>query len=1119
MLRNTTARIAVGDHHDRSARPRPSILLLALLSSLVGVALAATSAEPPVQPVHFSVIGDTPYSESEIDEVAEHFDDHNLYSNSEFLVHVGDIKAQGDACSEHHYTTMADVLRMLAVPAFIVPGDNEWTDCVDPDQGWAYWEEHLLGIEQDFCGTPAVASQSARPENFAFFEEDVLFIGITMLSGLPSSVREASADWIDTQFSENASSARAIVIFAQKEPGGPVFDAIVEGGADFGGPILYLHGNGHEWEEDPVFFGAPNMLRVQVDRGNASAPPVHVTVSEAGSFVFDRDPWPSGTQPYNRAPCVDAGPDISLGLSEPAQLQGLVTDDGVPGAPDSLVVTWQRLSGPGSVSFANPSAPATTATFGAAGTYTLELSADDGELTSSSTLRVVVGGGSGSSGGEVTVHEVVTGGSTALASVATASPVSGVDGHLYLAAIATKKNSSVTGVSGLSLTWSPVRTQCSGRGQTGVSVWQAWGNGGGSGGVTASLDSAPTSAVIAVSHFSGASGLGGVGSANTVGISGACDGGVDTGAYSFDLGASGSSSVAYVASAMRNKDHEPGSAYTERAEVHHGASGGETAGLAISDRVVGAPGPIGVNGTFNKTVDWAVVALEILAAEPTSEEFSVSVSPATGGSVTLDPPGGSYAAGTSVTVTAVPASGFGFVGWSGDLTGAANPDILVVDSDKTIGASFSSQQYAVSVAPSSGGSVTLNPPGGSYAAGTLVGVTAVPDPGNVFTGWNGDLSGADNPETLLVDVDKSVSAGFAPAVTLTLTPATGGSLVLDPPGGVYPAGTIVTVTATPDTGYVFSGWNGDLTGTGNPEIVVADVDKTIGASFAVQRFDVEIVPSSNGSVTLNPPGGTYDSGSVVGVSATPAPGYVFTGWGGDLSGTGNPESLLVDTDKSVSASFALSVTLTAAGSGGRVTLDPPGGVYAAGTSVTVTAVADPDFGFVGWGGDLSGTANPQTLVVDTDKSVSASFDPTFTVAVPALSGGSVTLDPPGGVYTVGTIVNVTAVASSGFIFASWGGDLSGTANPTSLVVDGDKTVTADFDAVYTLSARGTGGGSVVLDPPGGSYIAGTVVTLTAVPGNGRRFRGWTGDLSGTANPETITMDGNKSVRARFGKQR
>ena len=59
--------------------------------------------------------------------------------------------------------------------------------------------------------------------------------------------------------------------------------------------------------------------------------------------------------------------------------------------------------------------------------------------------------------------------------------------------------------------------------------------------------------------------------------------------------------------------------------------------------------------------------------------------------------------------------------------------------------------------------------------------------------------------------------------------------------------------------------------------------------------------------------------------------------------------------------------------------------------------------------------------------------------------------------------------------------------------------------------------TAVLKNPDGKEVG--TVTLTAVPGSGKRLRGWSGDLSGSANPETITMDGNKSVRARFGKQR
>lgn len=60
-----------------------------------------------------------------------------------------------------------------------------------------------------------------------------------------------------------------------------------------------------------------------------------------------------------------------------------------------------------------------------------------------------------------------------------------------------------------------------------------------------------------------------------------------------------------------------------------------------------------------------------------------------------------------------------------------------------------------------------------------------------------------------------------------------------------------------------------------------------------------------------------------------------------------------------------------------------------------------------------------------------------------------------------------------------------------------------------------GEGSVALNPAGGTYAAGTVVTLTASPAAGHTFNNWSGNLSGNNNPAQITMDANKSVTANF----
>ena len=68
---------------------------------------------------------------------------------------------------------------------------------------------------------------------------------------------------------------------------------------------------------------------------------------------------------------------------------------------------------------------------------------------------------------------------------------------------------------------------------------------------------------------------------------------------------------------------------------------------------------------------------------------------------------------------------------------------------------------------------------------------------------------------------------------------------------------------------------------------------------------------------------------------------------------------------------------------------------------------------------------------------------------------------------------------------------------------------------YDLTVNTDGSGTVDLVPPGGIYDEGTSVELTAVPNGGWIFDSWAGDLSGSANPETITMDGNKTVTATF----
>lgn len=89
----------------------------------------------------------------------------------------------------------------------------------------------------------------------------------------------------------------------------------------------------------------------------------------------------------NKAPVVDAGGVIQGHSRRPLDLHGSVSDDGLPNPPDALTSQWKMVSGPdgGDVTFADPTAPATTATFSRPGHYVLQLSSSDSELSASAT--------------------------------------------------------------------------------------------------------------------------------------------------------------------------------------------------------------------------------------------------------------------------------------------------------------------------------------------------------------------------------------------------------------------------------------------------------------------------------------------------------------------------------------------------------------------------------------------------------------------------------------------------------------------------------------------------------------------------------------------------------------
>ena len=219
-------------------------------------------------------------------------------------------------------------------------------------------------------------------------------------------------------------------------------------------------------------------------------------------------------------------------------------------------------------------------------------------------------------------------------------------------------------------------------------------------------------------------------------------------------------------------------------------------------------------------------------------QYTLTVTAGTGGSVSTS--GGTYDDGTIVTVTATPNDGYEFVGWNGSDSTNATIDITI-NSNTTLEALFSeiqstaaTTQYNLTVTAGTGGSVSTS--GGTYDDGTTVTITATPDDGYEFVGWNGsDSSNATiditiNSDTTLEAVFSEIQSTAATTqYNLTVTAGTGGSVSTS--GGTYDDGTTVTITATPDDGYEFVGWNGSDSSNATIDITI-NSDTTLEAVFS-----------------------------------------------------------------------------------------------------------------------------------------------------------------------------------------------------------------------------------------------------------------------------------------------
>ena len=364
-----------------------------------------------------------------------------------------------------------------------------------------------------------------------------------------------------------------------------------------------------------------------------------------------------------------------------------------------------------------------------------------------------------------------------------------------------------------------------------------------------------------------------------------------------------------------------------------------------------------------------------------------------------------------------------------------------------------------------------------------------------------------------------VVAGNAPFTTVT----TG-----DLPAGMSFDGVTGILSGTPDvTGeFQFKVSASDGVGSDVVKSYTLSIVEAGAALVARSLVDTLASPVEGGTTEGD---GAFAAGAEASATAVPAAGYQFVNWtdNGQVVSQSASYTLTMEINHSLTAHFAqLNVqrVITAAAlpmAGGTIT---GAGTVADGAAVTLTAVAQPGYGFVNWTENGAAVSSSPTLTFNAaaDRSLEAHFVSVIswqiTTAVLPVAAGTVT---GGGSRADGSQVTLTAVPANGFAFVNW--TESGLAVAQSpgytFTATVARSLVANFAPSDGLRVISTGsspaaGGTTT---GGGAFPDGREVTVTAVPNPGYMFKRW---LEGASNRSsspsyTFTVSAPSDLTARF----
>ena len=518
-----------------------------------------------------------------------------------------------------------------------------------------------------------------------------------------------------------------------------------------------------------------------------------------------------------------------------------------------------------------------------------------------------------------------------------------------------------------------------------------------------------------------------------------------------------------------------------------------------------------------------------LTANFTLNDYLLSVSAGIGGSTSESV---IVTHGTLAQINATPINGYVFSGWNGNgITDPSSSSTTVsMTQDRNVSATFAPIQYSVSSTAGVGGSV--NDINGSYSFDSNLSITATPGNGYTFSNWIQSGNGILNtslPSTILnVNNNQSIQANFTPInYELNVTTSTGGSVSTFPTGINQPYDSFVSITASPDNGFYFTGWTGDSIVDLNSTSTTIRIsgDHSIQANFAeipINKFLLQLHSSPAFAANSLFGSGTYDENQIVEISAVPNPGYSFVNWSGNGLSDENATSttVAVSQDLNITANFALSeyTFQLSAGIGGSVS--EVNTSYDHGSVIPILATPEAGFDFLKWEGNgsienqFSASTN---ATITQDLYITAKFQKTTCNISVAIVGKG--LVDGTGIYEYGDNCTLSASPSEGYYFDKWSGTGIEESNDSILQINPtqDLNISAQFlPNIHTINVSAGHGGSVTEINSSQPYDS--VITLLANPSDGYSFMGWDGNVSYVdqfAVSTNATVIGDANITASF----